>query len=102
MMFENLKIQIVEVFENEFKNRIQDFINDGCEIDNMILEGIAEELNERFNNMMKPIYNKYSSKYIYEKMKDLTIMNRIQPFRKFELYNKFYVNDDDLFDVLNL
>ena len=35
MMFENLKIQIVEVFENEFKNRIQDFINDGCEIDNV-------------------------------------------------------------------
>ena len=49
-MFEVLKSLIAENFENEFKNRIQDFINDGCEIDNMILEGIAEELNERFDN----------------------------------------------------
>ena len=34
-------------------------------------------------------------------MKDLTIMNRIQPFRKFEFENRFYVNDDALFDALS-
>ena len=98
-MFEVLKSLIAENFENEFKERIHDFINDGCKIDNEILSGIASELNDKYNELLQPIYNKYSSKYIYDNLKDFEIMGRIRPFIKFDLYNKFYVNDDDLFDV---
>ena len=111
-MLNVLKSLIAANFENDLKQRIQDFINDGCEITNDaqalsdgiddVLSGIAEELNNKYNELLKPLYNKYSRKYIYEKMKDFTIMGCIKPFIKFELYNKFYVNDDDLFDVLNL
>ena len=69
-------------------------------MDNDILSGIASCLNDKYNSILKPIYDKYSPKFIYEQLKDFEIMNRIRPFIKFELYNKFYVNDDDLFDVL--
>ena len=48
---------------------------------------------------MEPLYNKYSRKYIYNNLKDFTVMGCIKPFRKFEFENRFYVNDDDLFDV---
>ena len=100
-MLEVLKSLIAANFENDFKNRIQEYINDNEQIDNDILTAIAEELNNKYNELLKPIYNKYSSKYIYDNLKDFEIMSCIKPFIKFELYNKFYVNDDALFDALS-
>ena len=110
-MLESLKSLIAENFENDLKQQIQAYKNDGEQIDNDVLSGIASSLNDKYNSLLQPIYNKYSKKYIYdaqalsnfvdEQLKDFEVMNCIKPFIKFDLYNKFYVNDDDLFDALN-
>ena len=100
-MFESLKSLIAENFENDLKQQIQAYKNDNEQIDNDVLSGIASSLNDKYNSLLQPIYNKYSKKFIYDELKDFEVMNCIKPFIKFDLYNKFYVNDDDLFDALN-
>ena len=101
-MFESLKSLIAENFENDLKQQIQAYKNDGEQIDNDVLSGIASCLNDKYNSLLQPIYNKYSKKFIYEQLKDFDVMGSIKPFIKFDLYNKFYVNDDDAHDALNL
>ena len=99
-MLESLKSLIAENFENDLKQQIQAYKNDGEQIDNDVLSGIACSLNDKYNSLLQPIYNKYSKKFIYDELKDFIIMGSIKPFIKFDLYNKFYVNNDDLFDVM--
>ena len=94
-----------------FNKNIYEYIIDGEKLNNDILTGIASSLNDKYNSLLQPIYKMYSKKYIYdaqalsnfvdEQLKDFEVMNCIKPFIKFDLYNKFYVNDD-AHDALNL
>ena len=120
-MLEVIKSLIAENFENDLKQMVHEYIIDGEKLNNDsskgaspegdILTGIASSLNDKYNSLLQPIYNKYLSKFIYdaqalsdfvdEQLKDFVLMGSIRPFIKFDIYNKFYVNDDALFDALS-